>query len=244
MKKTLIAILLLCLVHGIYAQDSTSVKKFGAFNSVEIGVMFAPQYNFRTFSFEGQLGADNYQGISKQRNGDEGIFGVNLGLRVSLFLHQNMGIEFGMGYSKKGYLHDAVKSTIANALIYERYDILYRNHYIDIPVKFVARTSGKRLRFRASLGLVTQVFIEAQKVRTITPVGDDSYQKEEPVDKNPINLAPTVSVGLDVTVTPKFGLRLEPMFQHQLFKTDNEALEVRYWQVGVGLTAYFNRAGQ
>lgn len=225
------------------AQDSTEVKRKGPFEHIELGVMFAPSYSSRTYTYEGDWGASDYPNIDRNKAGDRAIFGPDVGLRVGLILHPNMGVEFGVGFSQKGYLHDAVRSGLASERTYRQYDFLYSYQYVEVPVKFVVRTAGERVRFRATLGLMPQVLVEAKKIRTIDPVVGKKYERVEEMEQNPINLSPVVTAGIDVTVTPKFGLRLEPRFQHQLFKNGDEPLEVRFWSVGAALTAYFIKAG-
>ncbi|MBI1288037.1 MAG: outer membrane beta-barrel protein [Flavobacteriales bacterium] len=244
MKKSVLFTLLLLFLSSAWAQDSTKVKRNGPFLSIEMGVIFNPSYSFRSLTYQGNWGAENYPNISTIQSGDVGIFAPNVGLRISLILHQNMGVEFGLGYSKKGYVYDAIRSGYASSRLYDRYDFLYRMQYVEAPLKFIVRTGGSRVRFRAGIGLVTQVLVQADKIRTVDPAVGETYVRVEPLTKNPINLAPTVSAGIDVSVTDKFGLRVEPNFQHQLFRNSGDPLEIRYWSAGVSLTAYFNRVSK
>lgn len=244
MKNLFLLVLAFLSLKFAMAQDSTSVKPKDPIRSIEIGVMFAPSYSSRTYTYNSDWGASDYPGVDRNKAGDKPLFAPDLGLRISLILHQNVGVEFGVGYSQKGYQHDAIQSGLASSNTYKSYDFIYRYQYIDVPVKLVLRTSGSKVRFRASLGLMTHVLVEAKKIRVIDPLSGKSYKRIEEMDQNPINLSPVVSAGIDVSVTPKFGLRLEPRFQHQLFKNSNEPLELRFWSAGVALTAYFNRVGK
>lgn len=244
MKKSVLLAIGFLAFSVVSAQDSTKVNKGVSIKAIEIGVMFAPGYGSRTYSYEGDWGADSYPNIESNKSGDAAIFVPDIGLRVALNLHRFMGVEFGVGYGKKGYRFDAIEGGYASSAVYDRYEFLYRYHYIDVPVKFVVKTDGPRIRFRATLGLMTHILVESERVRTLVLAGGDEHVRLEQYDKNPVNLSPIVSVGVDVTVTPKFGLRLEPRFQHQLFRNDSDPLEVRFWSAGVGLTAYFNREGK
>lgn len=238
--KPLAVMLLLLVCHGsgVLAQDT--LPKAGAKSGFrwEVGFSVMPTASFRTYVHEGTFGLGEHPNAEELKEEDKYILGPHIGLTSAFFFHSNVGVQVDAMYALKGYRREAERTEWS----WFRYDKnYYELHYLDVPIRLVYATQGKKVRFRASVGLVTNVLIKGiDRKRWASSRSDWVIETDEEMEYNTVNVSPIVSVGLDIPFRKSLGIRLEPTFQHQLLKNTNQDLDVRYWSFGLLFTIYIS----
>jgi len=234
----LVALLLACTTCLVQAQDTISTSGSKRNFRWEIGLSVMPTASFRTYSYQGDLGLGDHPSAKRLTNEDQFILGPHIGLTSAFFFHPNHGLQVDIMYSLKGYQRKREPSGWSGFHYHNSY---YELHYIDVPIKWVFTTNGRKLRFRASVGLVANVLIKSTD-RTIYASSRSDWVENTTTDMsyNALNLSPIASIGIDIPFRRHLGIRLEPTFQHQLLKNTNDELQTRLWSFGLLFTIYFS----
>lgn len=239
-KKALLIIgVLMASVSGfVQAQDTLTHVDTKTYFRWELGFSVMPTASFRSYSYQGKAGFKDHPDAEELKEEDKLILGPHIGLTSALFFHPNHGLQVDVMYSLKGFKREAERTEWS----WFRYDRnYYELHYIDIPIKYVYATKGRKVRFRTSVGMGANVLIKGtDRKRWASSRSDWVIETDEDINYNAVNLSFIASAGLDIPFRKHMGIRLEPTFQHQLLKNTNDELQARMWSFGLLFTIYFS----
>lgn len=202
--KPLTSLLFALLTFSAVAQELPQHGKF------KFGVNFSPEYSHRTPYFFW----DRYK------------IGYTTGINSIYQLNNRIALETGLQYSNKGYQTTLMDLFYAvpnpNAPVQAQY--VYNMHYLDIPLKanFNFRdkkeASDKKVRFFASVGLTTNLFIRETQT-TILIYASRTDEETTDILNSPIrsvNFSPTLGFGYDFQTNQHSHLRIEPIIRYGL----------------------------
>lgn len=200
--KSLTALLLTFLSFSAVAQAQPG--------NIQFGVNFSPDYCHRTPYF--------FLDRSKM--------GFTTGVNTIYQLNNRIALETGLQYSNKGYQTTLMDLFYAvpdpNAPVQAQY--VYNMHYLDIPLKANLNfknkkdPSDKKVRFFASIGLTTNLFIKETQT-TILIYASRTDEETTDILNSPIrsvNFSPTLSFGYDFQTSQHTHLRIEPIIRYGL----------------------------
>ena len=252
--KQLLTIVALLISLASCGQDTLKLNAPQEFKRFLIGINISPDYCYRTL--ESTTGSSISNSIIDWRNESEEFkIGYTAGLNFCYNISKNFGIESGVQYSNKGFALSASNFTYAE-MIDPRYGFTYPTngtigpkkvkfidnyHYLDVPVRAIFSFGEKRISFVASIGVTTNILINATQTNVFEYENGDTKRNtvDQPNDYNPINLTPTFSVGIDYKISKKINLRVEPMFRYGLLKIIDTPVTAYLWNGGLNITGYY-----
>jgi hypothetical protein len=240
-----------------FGQDSLETKVEKDFKRLLIGVNVSPDYCYRTL--KNNNGSSTSSMIIELRDeGEQFKIGYTAGLNVCYNISKKLGIELGVQYSNKGYAHRKGKLTFAD-VIDPRYGInygsngssastpasiklFYDHKYLDLPVRAIYSFGKRRIHFVASLGVTTNIFLEATQTMIIKYESEDTWRKtvDQQEDFKSLNISPTISFGADYRISNKFNLRVEPTFRYGILKIIDTPITAYLWNGGLNITCYYS----
>lgn len=235
-------------------QESKMTNASNDFSRLLIGVNISPDYCYRVLNSSSEGSAAIITGLRNDQ--EEPKFGYTLGINVTYNINRHFGFEAGIQYSNKGYANKELVLTYGD-FIDPRYGFTYTtsngsptpskikflfNHiYLDLPLRAVYSVGKKRLRFLASMGLTTNIFLKA----TTTIVGkyengDNSRKtQDQPYKYKIINLSPSISLGADYKISKKINLRAEPTFRYGLLTIFDAPIDSYLWNAGLNISCFY-----
>ena len=237
-----------------FGQDTLKLKTTPEYKRFLIGINISPDYCYRTLKSTDGSSISNTI-IDLRNKNEEYKIGYTAGLNICYTISKNLGIEAGIQYSNKGFALSASNFTYAE-MIDPRYGITYPTngtigpkkvkfidnyHYIDVPIRAIYCFGEKRISFVASIGVTTNILINATQTNVLEYENGDIKRDnvDRPYDFNPINLTPTVSVGMDYKINKKINLRVEPTFRYGLLRIIEAPITTYLWNGGLNITGYY-----
>ncbi len=215
MKQLAILLLVLAAV-GLHAQSNDHPQFNANFKRIQIGVNVSTDICYRTLkNNDGTQSIDLVKQV--QDRSQIARVGFTTGLNICYNHNRNFGVETGIQYSLKGYQTKTVDVMFAQPQPGDPIKVksIYNYHYFDIPVKANWIFGKKKVRFIASLGLTTNIFIKETATGVIV-YPDRTVRKTNPTTYayNRVNITPTISAGIDYTINKRLNLRIEPTFRY------------------------------
>ncbi|MBX7202830.1 MAG: PorT family protein [Bacteroidia bacterium] len=246
--KLLTTILATATALAVFGQDNVTEK-----HKLLIGVTVSSDICYRTLEHDGS--STTAPLIMDIRNdGEVPKFSYSTGLSLSYNLTQHWAIETGLQYSNKGFKFANSDLTFGDQND-PRYGFIYTQeapvptkvtfidnfNYFDIPLRTIFSAGKRKLRFISSIGITTNILINATNTNIIEYEGNDTERKtqEQIYDYKTINFSPTASVGIDWQFADKFNLRVEPTFRYGLLKIIDAPITAYLWAGGLNLTCYY-----
>lgn len=235
-----------------------SLTTFGQDDATEthkllIGVTASPDICYRTL--ETTDGSSTSDWIMDSRNDRESPkFSYSAGLSLCYNLTRHWAIETGLQYSNKGFKYVNSDLTFGDQTD-PMYGFIYTQegptptkvtfidnfNYLDIPLRTIFSVGKRKVRFISSVGITTNILINATNTSIIEYENDDTDRKtqEQGYDYKAINFAPIASIGIDWQLYDKFNLRVEPTFRYGLLKIIDAPITAYLWSGGLNLTCYY-----
>lgn len=235
-------------------QDTLTLKGTTEFKRLSIGVNISPDYCYRTLkNNNGSATSDLIIDLREESEGPK--LGYTAGINAGYNFSKKWGVEMGIQYSNKGYAFKNSALTFGE-MIDPRYGFIYtsngaaaptyakfvyHHHYLDVPVRVLYRFGKKRLHFVTSVGVTTNILLNATMTSVVKYGNDDAKRQtyDQPYDFNTFNISPTISVGVDYKINNKINLRAEPTFRYGLLKITDTPVTATLWSGGLNFSCYY-----
>ncbi len=253
MKITsLTCLILIVLAPKLSGQDRIKSASKAGYKRWQVGINFSPDFCFRTLKYEGSnpVGME----LLNERNANEiGKPGFTTGLDLVYNFKESFALEGGIQYSNKGYQTRMEDLTIAAPVDPRRgfisilpgpvpikSKVVYKHHYLEIPLKVNIALGKEIIRFIASAGVTTNIFLGATTTSVLE--FDDGTQRKNTRGTNfaynRINVSPLVSAGIDWKLNARSNIRIEPTFRYGLLKIIDAPLTGYLGNVGLNISYY------
>lgn len=233
-KPTLFFVL---LTISVFAKDSTTVD----FKRFAIGIHASPEYCFRRLV--NPIPTTISTLYLNNRNATEiPMIGYSAGVDFSVYIKKHFSVSLGAQYSQLGY--SSKEKEITTYAHPEgglgKSQTRYNYNYIEIPLKANFIFGKKKIQFLASVGINSAFILYEQTViKSEYYDGTKSTEKGLPnYINNPFNLFLNGSIGADIKLGKKMGLKIEPTFSYGVFQTNTNTLSEYLWSAGLNVGGY------
>jgi Outer membrane protein beta-barrel domain len=243
MKHLLFSLTILFSVN-LEAQEEAPKPVEDDFNRFQIGVSYAPEMSYRTLlNVDGSNAAKNT--IDFRNEMELPKYGFTAGINGCYNISRKIGFEAGILFSNKGYQERSMFYTVLNTDgTYQelgKHKYIYQFHYIDIPLKANFTLGKQKVRFLASAGIVTSIFVSSAETHLINYY-DDGVERatvEDPFKYKRGMLSAMIGAGIDYAITQRMTLRVEPRFRYGLTRIiDNTPISARLGDFGINVGYY------
>jgi hypothetical protein len=252
--KLLPTIAAMMISFAAFGQEASEAKTSTEFKRLSLGLNISPDYCYRSLTnndgseFSSRI-IDVRNAIEKQKIAYTG------GINANYSLSKSIAIESGLQYSNKGYAISYSDLTFGD-MIDPRYGyvydtlgltvpiatgIIYNHIYLDIPLRAIISLGERRLRYVASIGIVTNILLKATQTTVSESLNGDKKRetKTQLEDFKTLNFSPMISVGLDYKVNDRLNLRAEPTFRYGLLKIIDAPVSAYLWTAGLNISCYY-----
>jgi len=233
--------------NSLFAQETPTIPDF---RKIQTGITISPDYCFRTLKNNDGSASSNTV-ISLRNSTEIPKLGYTAGLHFIYNFTKRTGIEIGVQYSNKGYQSRLSGLTFGSMIDPRRGStpgagatkakIIYNDYYLDIPLKVNFTLGEKKIRFVASAGITTNIFIKETET-IVFEYKDGSHTREKLAsfyNYNQVDLSPTVSAGIDCQLNSRNHLKIEPVFRYGVLKIINTPVTGYLWNAGLNIGYYF-----
>ncbi len=215
-------------------KDTTKTHKF------EIGFSFSPEYSYRTLKANG----DEQSQLVKQSRDTMEIakFGFTGGVNVAYRINKNIVVETGILFADKGEKTKKMsfsETAPGQSPIYITYK--YNDYYLDIPIKANYYIQTGKLKLYVTAGVSANIFL-TQKTTILQGHSNSDYEKTT-FKVNPgfnrFNLAVLAGAGLNLKMTEKMNLKVEPVYTRCITSIINAPVKAYFYSAGVNIGIYY-----
>jgi hypothetical protein len=170
------------------------------------------------------------------------MIGYTAGADLSFHFKKIFAVSLGVNFSQKGYKTKPIDVVSANSpeTSLGKAIIRYNYNYIEIPLKANFIFGKKKIRFLASAG-ISSAFMLYEQTKSILKYnsGGKENKKGKPnYIYNPFNLFLTGSIGVDLKLGKKMGLKVEPTYSYGLLQTIDAYITEHLWNAGLDIGGY------
>jgi len=182
--------------------------------------------------------------IDNRNSSEKAKIGYTGGLNFNCFFNKRIGLVTGVLFSNKGYQsksHEfiAIDPLIDDPSIPNSAKFVYNHYYIDVPLKALFSAGKRKVRFIASLGIVTNILIKSTFKNVLEfQGGTEKTTRSSTIPYKKINFSPTISVGLEKRFKNKSVIRLEPTFNYGLVNIIDTPVATKLWSAGLNISYY------
>lgn len=226
-------ILIICLLSPLFIFSQADSR-------FSIGLVFSPDYNYRTLREE-EIGYTDIK--NRYDNLDYPVFGYTAGVHIKYALSEHLYAGSGLQYSMKGYqthyqaLAYAGPVTAVDVLPVEA-KFTYTYDFIEVPLFIEYKSGTGKLHLNFSTGATVNILVNG----TVTETGRyyDGHTAEvgdaEAIDeRRPVMISPFISAGLSWSITEKIDLSLSPVIRYAVTKinAEDDPLSEHLWNAGI-----------
>lgn len=224
---------LVIIPFNLIAQDSLNTHR----KKWSLGIVASPDYSYRTLTHRNSQSSNTI--VDYRNTYEQPKYGGTMGINASYFFRKHFSVEIGINYANRGYKTKEYTDFIAampnDPLIPEKVEYVNNYHCIYIPIVFNYTAGSNKLRFIAGIGMAPLVLI-ARKVTQTTVYMDGSttvskYRSEMGFSK--LNLAGQINAGIDLVLSPKFNLRIQPVFRFDSGIFQTSPIKEHLWSAGI-----------
>lgn len=229
MKLYRITFLFILLSFSAFAGDSTKAE----FKRFAFGVHGSPDYCFRTLKTNGTNSI--FSSIVDSRNKNEvPVLGYTIGANLSYFIKKQFAISLGVNCSRKGYINESIALTDVNGTVVGNGYFKYNYYYVELPLKANLIFGEKKIRFLVGAAAKPSFLLYQQTNSTfVYNDGTKAINKGKPnYIFNPFNLFLEGSVGVDIQLGKKMGVKIEPTYSYGLLQTIDAPITEYLWSYG------------
>lgn len=209
-----------------------------------IGVNFSPEMAYRTITDSKTPAVTNtFNSISSPK------FSYTTGFVFNYFVSNNFFIESGLQYSNKGnkietdgFLVEGNSIPVKDT-VYSSYLTRYNIHFLGIPILFGGVLGNKKVRFYATLGVHFDFLLSLSNVNVVERFDGEKFKNRTFYNDNQnfkrFNITPTVSAGIDYSITEKTLVRVAPVFRFSAIDfTKSSSAKYYFYNIGVNLSCF------
>jgi len=236
----LITIFFFVISLAAHGQDTLNNQVKQQMRKWYLGAVVSPDLCYRTLK-----NTDSKFDIAYFNNSEIPKFGYTAGLAAAYGLSSNWTIETGLLFSNKGYKTKMIdiESLDFSDSILGKGRVYFNFYYLDVPVKINYAYGHGKIRFCATLGITTNIFLDA-KTRAILKYNDGHVEHSKGTNINPINainISPMAGVGIDWRLTERMKLKIEPTFRYGLLSIgDGWYFDDYLWNAGLNMGFYYS----
>lgn len=218
MKYLPFFLLLSITAYSVHGQNQTHKNSKSDFRRVQIGINISPDVCFRNLKNNDNRVLSAYL-INLRNDMEVAKLGYTAGLNICYNINRFIGLETGIQYANRGYQTKKLDITPdpgqpSNSFP-EQAKFIYNYYYADIPLKLNITVGQKKLRYCASIGLTTNVFLkEKEQIILFYSKSTTKSSSITDIDYKKINISPTFSIGIDYKINSRMNLRVEPTFRY------------------------------
>ncbi len=220
MKLSLLILLLIPSIY--YSQDAEGNSESANSRGWQLGLNISPDASYRYLKIREE--SEFMSAFIESRNETEiPKFGYTGSISAAYNFNNKWGLEFGLGYSNKGFRTKKTVLTFAdmdgdiNPEYYGK--IWYDYHYLDLPFKVNYTFGRQKIQFISSLGLSTNILLFQSNRSVFVLPGETLKGNSEGTSQySKINLSPTASFGVQYGMNEKWNLRIEPTIRYGVLK--------------------------
>ena len=241
--KVILFLILLYYTQPVFSQELIHVDSIPKnYSTFQVGGIGSLDICFRTL--ENKQRESSIDNIIASKNASETVkFGYHAGLSFGIQMTKNFGMEVGIIYSNRGYetkLTDYIYA-VPDPTLPTKGRSIYNYNFIDIPIKANFFAGKGKIRFYASVGIITNLLV-AQNETFVKKYQDgrteyDVFTTNYPLEK--VVFSGTLAAGIDYKINKSMSLRLAPNFSHNFGRFANEPLSVYLWNVGFSANFYY-----
>lgn len=234
MKKYIFLLLVQLLSLTGLGQDTLSQRFL--FN----GAFVSPDCSYRWLA----SGTDPLSGIIIQgRNGSERpVMGFTVGYSGMRMISRNTALEYGFGYTEKGYATEKIAFTVLDSPETPEGSIRYRISYLEIPLVLHYIFPGNKRNCYLSAGASGDIFL-AQRSHKKFEYHDGAVRRTTEFTFRGYGLIrPSIHIhgGIEMKLYKHWVMRVGPAFRFSPVNvtTNNLLWNMRLWNAGVRLGLY------
>ena len=241
-----------CIALLLFSTTAFAQGEPPEFHKFQVGLNFSPDIGYRVLKNNDGSSASNY--VITSRDEREIVKpGFTSGLNVIYNFNTKFGIELGIQYSAKGYQTPKESGRYGSMIdprtgfyyspggrVPTAFKLVWTDHYLDIPLKVNYLAGKRKIRFIASAGIVTNVFMK-ETVTAIVEYEDgsrDKNRRKTTDDYNRIDLSPMLSAGIDWQLGNRSNIRIEPTARYGVLKIINDPVTGYLWTAGLNISYY------
>jgi hypothetical protein len=235
MMKNFTIICLLLLPTVLMCQDTAATKT----STYEIGITYSPDYSYRTLKPN-----EASKWIADIRDTLEiAKFGYTTGLNMEYHLNKKITLAAGLLWSDKG--EQSKTYTIENPVsgyVPTELKMINHNYYLDIPVKVNYYVFSKKMKLYVTAGISTNVFLN-QKITVVSWYYDGTTSNKTSASKpdfKRLNIAAIAGIGMDVNISSKFNLKIEPLLKHSITSATDTPIKTYFYSAGLNFGIFYN----
>lgn len=230
MRKILL-VLLAVLPFLCFSQEELKVE-LSEQSNLSIGVLFAPEYDFRTVKSTDVVG-DYLLEFSKD---EKGRFGFTTGISIDYSIMKWLSFETGMMFSQKGYSKTMLLRENESEELFEgKFKLGF--YYLTIPLKakfYVWDVAAVRLY--TSIGFSPDFYLS----KKITLNGDNmDYYQDGSVLFNKVNLSFLGNIGARYDINSKMYLEVGASYKHALLPLNDIKLKRNLYSFGLDISMFY-----
>lgn len=184
------------------------------FEKFHIGLLFSPEFSYRTLADKGDDSKDVIKDLNKT---DKHIFGFQFGVLFDYRIKKWVAIETGIKLAKRGFQNEQnVLDGNGNQIAYS--SLSFHNLYFEIPIKADFYFFEKSIVELYATAAITPGFLIQAKYKTEEAILNQNIEKSEDKnrDANVATFGSSIGIGIDITPIKQLGIRIEPFFRHSI----------------------------
>jgi len=226
-----------CCCATVFAQEAADSLKT-KWSGIVVGVKFTPGISYRSYAGTPDV---TQEYLDFYNEADKPGFGYTVGVELGYQSKGIFGFGTGLHFSSRGFNSRFVFGPPAGVATMVLMNERHFQQTLDVPLLLRAKIGKGKLRFSSSIGVIGSIFLFGDRTTTTTiidPSGSLAYEYS-PGTNEVHNVSPTISAGLDIELSPKLGVRIEPSFLYQIFSYSESDRLRGLWFTGLDLTLYF-----
>ncbi|MBO9699846.1 MAG: PorT family protein [Sporocytophaga sp.] len=217
-----------CLLLFLFIFNSILSKGQDDKKGLYIGITGSPDYcNLRVSGSDKDF-INSFNDMQSSKMSYSG--GIGLLYRINNLI----AIESGLLYSNKGFTLKFITRTIDPDPLYPDGSTIkdrYNFHYLDIPLKVNIYLLKKNVQLFVSGGIAGNILLD---VKEVTKIQNRKYVFDNTSYYKSFGVSMLASVGVDLPLSPKTSVRIEPIFRRSLTRANKDG-EVKWYLYNTGL---------
>ncbi len=226
------------LTFSVNGQNEVKKPSDEATRRIQLGIRFSPTLTYYTLT----PAEDNQHMTARQTYTDSHspAFGYVAGLDFCYQVTKHIGIETGVQYSVLSIKRDALTYFPSLAINQVKNAVHFHHHFVNIPVGLRFVVGQGKVRFKGGVGITTDIYTTSYSVQKIIWKSGQKTTNRKNFSNGVrvVNISPTVSAGIDIVFSDKFGLSFQPTLRHNALSSYPLNTDIYSWTLGLDIVFY------
>lgn len=207
-------------------------------NQISIRIYYSPDICYR------YIRSDSYLvGIDDREENEIMKYGNSFGIGIIYQFTPMFAMEFGIQYMTRGYQTKKIEVITPGPYpgIPDQTKDIYSFNYLGFPFRLNFMLGRyKRLRFRSSIGLITNILLR-QEWENILYYSDqtDISIINMTDDYNETVITTVLCFGLGYIISNSFEIQVKPMLQYDILSVIDATIKTYLWNFGLNLSLIY-----